>query len=626
MRYNPKTFENTLTRFIARQEILIGKLIDEAVTQSVLETERFGVHIGEGEDFFFKNYPGLSRKVDGVLRGLSGRMDNLIQSGIEWGWELANKKNDDMVWKVINSIGNTRVPYDAPERWMQKNLPALEAFENRRIGGMGLSERVWNYASGIKGDLELALDLGLGEGKSADRLSRDVRGYLHEPARLYRRVRDEKGVLRLSKSASNYHPGQGVYRSSYKNAKRLTATETNMAYRAADYERNQQLDFVLGIEIHLSNNHTCLNAKGEPEPFFDICDELQGRYPADFKFTGWHPLCRCYTTTILPSQEEMIEYLASMDENGNSDYEFSGRVEEIPPQMNQWLAENEERVLKAKSLPYFIRDNPQISVSSEMTQKIDYSLLANDLQNQERNGVIALDTVSAPDATPSKSLEQILQKEWAVENFYSGPLEDTLASQFDLIGFKNRTTSALSAYGIEIENAEVRAYPDGSILFGMSSRNEAFNIVRSLERGKEGVKAHHYMFTIPQEMQGKGISKEITKLLYSEYKKAGVTRIELDANKVVGGYCWARYGFYAPDKEAVKYILIGKEKHPHLEDAKGIIEGFYKGKKDSTPFPMHLISNTSWGKEFLIKTSWSGVLDFSNPEQVEIFEKYLGLR
>ena len=53
----------------------------------------------------------------------------------------------------------------------------------------------------------------------------------------------------------------------------------------------QQLDFILGIEVHLSNNHTCLNAKGEPEPFYDICDELQGRYPKDFKFTGWHPLC-----------------------------------------------------------------------------------------------------------------------------------------------------------------------------------------------------------------------------------------------------------------------------------------------------------------------------------------------
>ena len=23
--------------------------------------------------------------------------------------------------------------------------------------------------------------------------------------------------------------------------------------------------------------------------FHDICDDLKGRYPKDFKFTGWHP-------------------------------------------------------------------------------------------------------------------------------------------------------------------------------------------------------------------------------------------------------------------------------------------------------------------------------------------------
>lgn len=360
MKYNPKSYERSLTRFIARQALLVQKLIDEAVSQSVMETERFGVKKGGKEDFFFKDYPGLSRKIDGILHSLTGRMDKVVHSGIEWGWELANTKNDDLVWKVINSIGSTRIPYEAPERWMQKNLPALEAFESRRVNGMDLSDRVWNFTSGIKGDLELALDLGIGEGMSADRLSREVRGYLREPDRLYRRVRDEKGVLRLSESASNYHPGQGVYRSSYKNAKRLTATETNMAYRSADYERNQQLDFVLGIEVHLSNNHTCLNEKGEPEPFFDICDELQGRYPADFKFTGWHPQCRCYTTTILPSQEEMTAYLASMDENGHSDYQFSGRIEDLPPQFKEWVENNADRIEAAEGrgkLPYFIKDN-----------------------------------------------------------------------------------------------------------------------------------------------------------------------------------------------------------------------------------------------------------------------------
>ena len=67
------------------------------------------------------------------------------------------------------------------------------------------------------------------------RMSRDVCGYLRNPDKLFRRVRDKHGNLRLSKAAKAYHPGRGVYRSSYRNALRLTATENNMAYRTADH-------------------------------------------------------------------------------------------------------------------------------------------------------------------------------------------------------------------------------------------------------------------------------------------------------------------------------------------------------------------------------------------------------
>ena len=289
MIYNPKPFERLLSRYLLRQSAEIDRLIDDYLRQAVLQAVRSNP--SPSGDFRFRDFPALSRAVDDILRRMSERVTDTIQVGSEWAWDLADMKNDDMVASILKVIGASRVPAEALRRWGQKNLPALAAFQQRKIGGMNLSDKVWAYSRGVKGDLELALDLGIGEGKSADSLSRAVRGFLREPDRLYRRVRDDKGILRLSRAASNYHPGQGVYRSSYKNAHRLAATETNMAYRTADHERVSRLDFVLGIEIHLSNNHTRLNAKGVPEPFFDICDELQGRYPKDFIFKGWHPLC-----------------------------------------------------------------------------------------------------------------------------------------------------------------------------------------------------------------------------------------------------------------------------------------------------------------------------------------------
>ena len=70
--------------------------------------------------------------------------------------------------------------------------------------------------------------------------------------------------------------------------------EIGAADGTADHERWQKMDFVVGIEIHLSGNHTCKGRDGKPHAFADICDQLQGKYPKDFKFTG--DICIIHTT------------------------------------------------------------------------------------------------------------------------------------------------------------------------------------------------------------------------------------------------------------------------------------------------------------------------------------------
>ena len=192
---------------------------------------------------------------------------------------------------------------------------------------------------------------------------------------MIRRVRDTRGLLQLSKRAKAYHPGQGVYRSSYKNARRLTATENNIAYRTADYLRYQQMDFVVGIQICLSNNHTVLlqpgettsdptqqRADGSPKanavrPLVDICDDLQGRYPKDFKFTGWHPHCRCHVITILKSKEEIKQDITRLANGEDVDNTSVNEVTELPKNFTEWVKNNEERLKGRATLPYFIKDN-----------------------------------------------------------------------------------------------------------------------------------------------------------------------------------------------------------------------------------------------------------------------------
>ncbi|MDR0559496.1 MAG: hypothetical protein LBG92_04960, partial [Prevotellaceae bacterium] len=174
--------------------------------------------------------------------------------------------------------------------------------------------------------------------------------YLREPDKLFRRVRDQHGQLRLSQAAKAYHPGQGVCRSVYKNARRMAATETNIAYRTADFLRWQQLDFVVGIEVRLSGNH----------PVSDICDNLKGKYPKDFKFTGWHPLCRCYAIPVLKTSED-----------SSTEPDDANTVTEPPEGFQNWLAQNRDRIERAKSLPYFLRDNSQYIKNLKLTRSAE---------------------------------------------------------------------------------------------------------------------------------------------------------------------------------------------------------------------------------------------------------------
>ena len=339
-------------RNIKVYELQMDAIYREAIREAIAISGTVG-EIKPDTLFSFDDYPITRRRVESLLSGLKSRMEAVVLNGIQAEWTLANNKNSELANRVFGkNVG--RLSQSQYRRYYSTNDAARQAFQQRKVGGMNLSQRVWRYTEQFKEEIELGLDVGIRSGRSADELSRDLRQYLRQPDRLFRRVRDEHGQLQLSKRAAAYHPGRGVYRSSYKNARRLAATETNIAYRTSDHIRWQQMDFVVGIEIVLSNNHT-LNGK----PFKDICDKLAGRYPKDFKFTGWHPHCRCHAISILKTQEEIDRDTQKILNGEPVDGESVNRVRDVPQAFKDWLAENDERLQTASSVPYFMSDNPQ---------------------------------------------------------------------------------------------------------------------------------------------------------------------------------------------------------------------------------------------------------------------------
>lgn len=309
--------------------------------------------------FSFADYPETRKKAAKIAADLTKNVERVIEAGQRSEWIAATYRVNSYLGTVINTSKLTAAEL---EEYEDRNLEGLKAFQGRKVQGLNLSDRVWRATDHFTGQMELAIDVALGEGKSAQELSRDVRGLLNEPNKLFRRVRDKYGNLRLSKAAAAYHPGRGVYRSSYQNAMRLARTEINMAYRTADWERWQRSEFVVGFRIGLSNNHTVKNSKGEEVRLYDICDELAGDYPKTFKFVGWHPNCRCVITPILKSTDEMHKDRRERLEAIMNDKEYKAQpsaneVKDLPANFTAYIKDIAERSQGWSSQPYWIRDN-----------------------------------------------------------------------------------------------------------------------------------------------------------------------------------------------------------------------------------------------------------------------------
>lgn len=311
------------------------------------------IHELSDEPLDLRKHPLVAKRLNEIAKKVSTHTTAYVTNGMRAEWMLAEEKNNALLQTLVKDKRQLR---KLLTHYTGNRGKALDAFLERRVAGLDLSTRVWKYAEGFKEEMEMALEMGIRDGVDARQLARELKQYLHEPNRLFRRVRNQHGQLRLSQAAAAYHPGRGVYRSSYMNARRLASNEANIAYRTADHDRWQEADYVVGVQVSLSNNHTCKGVKGR---FFDICDIMEGKYPKDFKFTGWHVNCRCIATPILKTQEEMDE---DFDRILRGEEPKAGSVNEVkrmPPNFNSWMKDNRERIQSAKSLPYFIADNPR---------------------------------------------------------------------------------------------------------------------------------------------------------------------------------------------------------------------------------------------------------------------------
>lgn len=289
-------------------------------------------------EFLFSNYPELSSIVSNIMTDYISQMNSLIYAGTTDEWKQSNLMQDLLARKVLKAYDFEKGG-DKYNRYFQTNSSALKAFQSRVDYGMDLSQRLWNQAENLKREMELTISTAIDRGQSAVVLSKRLSKYLNDFPSLRNDYTEKFGKAIDCKDCQ--------YASM-----RLARSEINMAYREAERLRWQQFDFILGFEVKLSKSH--------PAP--DICDDLKGKYPKDFKFVGWHPNCMCYVVPIVMTDSEYYG-------NGVSDR----LVSDVPNKYKLWVRNNEDRIANWKSLPYFLKDNP----SWRDYLSLDYHRLSN---------------------------------------------------------------------------------------------------------------------------------------------------------------------------------------------------------------------------------------------------------
>lgn len=346
-------FEILLDNIIKNSEVDLKKLYSASEFQLCFDASLFDWN---NSNFKISDFKTFDKKFNLILNKLNFDVINVIQNSIKKAWLLSKNKNE----KLINLFFEKKAE-NVKNRILNKNKTenkeALDAFLNRKNNGLNLSQRVWKYNNEYKTQIEDALKIGIGNGVSSSKLANYLQDYLRNPSATILEV-DEKGIAKIQ----DLKPQTGVYKNPLDNALRLARTETNIAYRTADYDRWQNLDFIVGYEVHLSNNHsTRIKTKNGyiVRELVDICDELEGKYPKNFKFTGWHPQCRCYVTAITKTDEEMDmdEDLILSNNTPLEEKDSQNYISDVPDNFRKWTLKNKDRLNNSKSLPYFVRDN-----------------------------------------------------------------------------------------------------------------------------------------------------------------------------------------------------------------------------------------------------------------------------
>lgn len=576
---NQKKAYKELSKRLAGYMMRVRNIYDGLNEKAAMLVESVGY---EGlAEFSFNDYPEIEREVKRLLSQFVGEMQTLIYSGTSSEWKSSNTFQDAVADKALKYY-RAQIHGDKFKHYYRDNSDQLKAFLQRKENGLNLSSKLWNQSKNYKEALEATISTAIEKGMSAVTLSKRLSKYLNDWPSLQADYQERYG------KATN------IYDCEYRSL-RLARNEISMAYRSAEQARWQQFDFILGYKIKLSDSH----------PRYDICDDLAGDYPKDFKFRGWHPNCLCYTVPIVMSEDE---YWSENRENSPN------MVTAPPENFGKWVSENSERIDEARSrgtLPYWVMDNREFVKLSALAYK----------ESLKSSPFIMTDETVNKLAARNINISRV---EIYNESTISGFDIDRFDSFMENVGDENKIFWKSKRITI-FPNGNANLTYDGEYIDSKGNKQNSY-LSRMFRMEDDKKVVYHDVFNLPSELQGKGLSKSVFRELFKSYESMGIDRVEVLANMDVGGYCWGRYGFSAKTSEIKDLVQRrfseGVISQNDFEDVSEIL------KMSGPNIRMNEIANLKCGKALLLsnKVKWRGFIDLHDKYQMEHLHYYIGLR
>jgi hypothetical protein len=262
--------------------------------------------------------------VRGILRQLRPSLNGQVKKGMRQsinfgmqtqiyalqGIELPRNAKLGIGTSFIGKDGSIRA-YDvnkelyADSLWGRINSDAMDFLLKTQYGQIAFSDRVWDITWDVEKQIRNRINTGVVLGESVDKVARDIRPFLAEPNARFHRVRKD-GRLVLSKPAKAYHPGRGVYRSAFRNARRLAQTEYARAFHEGSVRYIQKKTWLKGSIWRTGGDNPC-----------EICSFFDGKFfpKDDLPMLPAHPECLCYDELVLDEvPDEELDFAPSQAE------------------------------------------------------------------------------------------------------------------------------------------------------------------------------------------------------------------------------------------------------------------------------------------------------------------------